>query len=89
MVVAPMVAPLIGGLLVTGFGWEAIFICIAALSSLVLVWALIVLPETHPAATAHDSRRVLLREWAELFRHRKFYGFVFSRRRSPPRRSSP
>ena len=75
MVVAPMVAPLIGGLLVTGFGWEAIFVCIAALSSLVFVWAFVVLPETH-APGAHDSGRLLLKEWAELFRHRKFYGFV-------------
>src|SRR5689334_16838264 len=58
MVVAPMVAPLIGGLLVTGFGWEAIFVCMATLSALVFIWAFAVLPETH-APRAHERARLL------------------------------
>ena len=77
MVVAPMVSPGIGGVLVTNFGWESIFICIAILSGVVLVWAMIVLPETHPPGEVAGSA-VLLKEWRELFRHRKFYGFVLS-----------
>ena len=77
MVVAPMVSPALGGVLVTTWGWEAIFICIAVLSGIVLVWAVIVLPETHPPGDAVDAR-VLLRDWRELFRHRKFYGFVLT-----------
>lgn len=75
MVVAPMVSPLIGGLLVTGFGWEAIFVFIALMSGSVFVWALIVLPETHPPGAAPASG-VLLKEWRELLRHRKLYGYV-------------
>jgi DHA1 family bicyclomycin/chloramphenicol resistance-like MFS transporter len=77
MVVAPMVSPGIGGILVTAFGWEAIFICIAVLSGIVLVWATIVLPETHPPGDSTNAG-VLLRDWRELFRHRKFYGFVLT-----------
>jgi len=77
MVVAPMVSPGIGGLLVTSFGWEAIFICIAILSGVVLLWAMVVLPETHPPGDVVDAR-ALLKEWCELLRHRKFYGFVLS-----------
>lgn len=51
MVIAPMVAPLIGGLLDTAFGWEAIFIFITAMSAAVLLWAVLMLPETrHPSA---------------------------------------
>jgi DHA1 family bicyclomycin/chloramphenicol resistance-like MFS transporter len=49
MVVVPMLAPLIGGFLDTAFGWDAIFVCVAALSGLVLVWAAWLLPETRPA----------------------------------------
>jgi DHA1 family bicyclomycin/chloramphenicol resistance-like MFS transporter len=48
MVVAPMLAPLIGGILDTAFGWESIFVLIAVTSALVLGWAVLVLPETRP-----------------------------------------
>ena len=50
MVIAPMVAPLIGGVLDTVFGWQAIFLFLALFSGAVLVWAVAVLPETRPAA---------------------------------------
>jgi DHA1 family bicyclomycin/chloramphenicol resistance-like MFS transporter len=53
MVIAPMVSPLIGGILDTAFGWQAIFLFIAAFSGVVLVWAVLVLPETRPASVAH------------------------------------
>jgi MFS transporter, DHA1 family, multidrug resistance protein len=75
MVVAPMVSPLIGGLLVTGFGWEAIFVFIALMSAAVCAWAFIVLPETHPPG-AVPAGGVLVKDWRELLRHRKFYGYV-------------
>ena len=52
MVIAPMVSPLIGGILDTAFGWEAIFLFIAAFSGAVLLWAALVLPETRPASVA-------------------------------------
>ena len=39
MVVAPMFAPLIGGLLDTAFGWESIFVFLGDSMPLVLVWA--------------------------------------------------
>ncbi len=45
-VIMPMVAPLIGGILDTLFGWESIFVFSAALSIMVFVWAVIALPET-------------------------------------------
>ncbi len=75
MVVAPMVSPLVGGLLLTGFGWEAIFVFVALVSGIVFVWALIVLPETHPPDDA-QAAGLLMKEWRELARHRKLYGYV-------------
>jgi DHA1 family bicyclomycin/chloramphenicol resistance-like MFS transporter len=75
MVIAPMVAPLIGGLLDTAFGWEAIFFAIALLSTLVLIWAALVLPETRPATVA-QAPGMLAREWRALLGTRKFHGYV-------------
>ncbi len=76
MVVAPMIAPLIGGILDTAFGWEAIFVFIAGFSALVLVWAAAVLPETRPAAAL--ERGTLLRDWGALLVNAKFHGYVLA-----------
>jgi DHA1 family bicyclomycin/chloramphenicol resistance-like MFS transporter len=61
VIVAPMVAPLIGGLLDTAFGWHSIFVFIAAASMLVLIWAAVELPETR---ATHAMEPVRL--WAEI-----------------------
>jgi DHA1 family bicyclomycin/chloramphenicol resistance-like MFS transporter len=75
MVIAPMVAPLIGGILDTAFGWEAIFLFIALFSGAVLLWALPVLPETRPARVAHTPG-LLWHEWRALIGSAKFHGYV-------------
>jgi MFS transporter, DHA1 family, multidrug resistance protein len=46
VVLMPMVAPLIGGILDTLFGWEAIFVFSAGVSFTVFAWAALALPET-------------------------------------------
>jgi DHA1 family bicyclomycin/chloramphenicol resistance-like MFS transporter len=51
MVVAPMISPLVGGLLDTAFGWQSIFLFVASVAIAVLAWAATALPETrdrHP-----------------------------------------
>ena len=73
-VIAPMVAPLIGGILDTAFGWEAIFLFLATLTSVVLLWAVAVLPETRPASVAQPG--ALLQEWRALIGNAKFHGYV-------------
>jgi DHA1 family bicyclomycin/chloramphenicol resistance-like MFS transporter len=75
MVIAPMISPLIGGILDTAFGWESIFLLISALSCAVLLWAVIVLPETRPANMAHTPG-TLIREWRALIGNAKFHGYV-------------
>ena len=75
MVIAPMISPLIGGILDTAFGWEAIFLFIAVFSSVVLLWAVFVLPETRPASVAHTPG-MLIREWRALIGNAKFHGYV-------------
>ena len=77
MVVAPMISPLVGGLLDMAFGWEAIFLFIALASAAVLLWALSVLPETRPAGMAAAPGR-LWQEWRALLTTRIFHGYVLA-----------
>jgi DHA1 family bicyclomycin/chloramphenicol resistance-like MFS transporter len=58
VVFMPMMAPLIGGILDTLFGWESIFVFSAALAGIVYVWAVVALPETRKVSgvSAEGSR---------------------------------
>ena len=75
MVIAPMISPLIGGILDTAFGWEAIFLFISMLCGAVLLWAVLALPETRPATVAHTPG-TMITEWRALMGNAKFHGYV-------------
>ena len=75
MVIAPMVAPLIGGLLDTLFGWEAIFLFSALFAGVMLVWTILRLPETRPVSIASSPGR-LVQEWRGLLVSREYYGYM-------------
>ena len=77
MVIAPMIAPLVGGVLDTAFGWEAIFLFIALFSSAVLLWALPMLPETRPQGAAQTLGK-MGSEARALLASAKFYGYVLA-----------
>lgn len=66
--IAPVAAPLLGGGLSGAIGWRGIFWVLTAISAVLLVCVLVLVPETLPQerrttgglrATAHDARRVL------------------------------
>lgn len=50
MTLGPVVSPLLGGILVTQFGWKAVFVTMLAIGALALVLALTLLPETLPVS---------------------------------------
>ncbi|MDP2410456.1 MAG: multidrug effflux MFS transporter [Pseudolabrys sp.] len=75
MVIAPMVAPLIGGLLDTMFGWEASFLFTALFAALLLVWTTLRLPETRPQSIAASPGK-LWHEWRALLKSREYYGYM-------------
>ncbi len=77
MVIAPMVSPLIGGILDTAFGWEAIFLFITVMSGAVLAWAVLTLPETHHTRVS-STPAALWREWRALLFNAKFYAYVLA-----------
>lgn len=77
MVVAPMIAPMIGGLLDTAFGWEAIFLTVALFSLLVLAWSTAALTETRPPST-DSAQTTQWREWKALLTNRRFHAYALA-----------
>ncbi len=80
MVVAPMVAPLIGGLLDKAlgkhYGWQGTFILVGLFAGIVMLWALAGLKETRPDHITGGGLRFIWRESRELFGNRRFLGYV-------------
>ncbi|MDO9413636.1 MAG: multidrug effflux MFS transporter [Pseudolabrys sp.] len=75
MVIAPMLAPVVGGTLETLFGWEAIFLFIMTLTGAVLTWAVLMLPETRILTTPVNFI-AMLRDWKYLLSNGKFYAYA-------------
>src|SRR3954466_1269533 len=75
MVVAPMIAPLIGGALDTAFGWHAIVLFLGLFSAAILAWTAVGLPETHATPSGEGFAR-FLSDAATLLGDRNFIGYV-------------
>src|SRR6059058_1367809 len=76
VVLMPMVAPLLGGILDTLFGWEAIFVFTAILSFTVFAWAVLALPETHNLALAPSLSVRFDADLAALAASPRFFGYA-------------
>jgi DHA1 family bicyclomycin/chloramphenicol resistance-like MFS transporter len=74
MVIAPMLAPMIGGFLDTSFGWQSIFVFLCLFHLIVLIWAMRTLPETRPARAGMPGN--LRRDWTALLKSPVFHGYV-------------
>jgi DHA1 family bicyclomycin/chloramphenicol resistance-like MFS transporter len=78
MVVAPMLAPAVGGYLDVWFGWRATFVFALVFGALVAAGVLRVLHETRqPVAGESLSLANLLAGFAHLMRVRAFRGYAF------------
>jgi DHA1 family bicyclomycin/chloramphenicol resistance-like MFS transporter len=76
MAVAPMIAPTIGGLLETFFGWRASFAFLIGFGGLALLFAYWRLPETNHGRASGEPADELLRGYGSLFRSRQFWGYT-------------
>jgi DHA1 family bicyclomycin/chloramphenicol resistance-like MFS transporter len=76
VVLMPMVAPLIGGVLDTLFGWEAIFAFTAIVSFAIFAWAVLDLPETRNASLSPASPRHFRVDVAALAASPRFFGYA-------------
>ena len=70
MAVAPMLAPMVGGVLETAFGWRSVFVTYAALGAALLLWCLRDLGETH------EGGRGQRMDIGALLRARLFWAYV-------------
>lgn len=75
-VVAPMVAPAIGGFIDVHGGWRLSFWLLTALGAIVLAASWVFLPETHVTRTAPGSGMGLIGGAARLFALPKFRGYT-------------
>jgi DHA1 family bicyclomycin/chloramphenicol resistance-like MFS transporter len=74
---APIVAPMIGGLLQTQFGWRANFVLMAAAAVIALAMAIRLLPETLRQRSAEPFSLVWLgKGYLSLLRHRSFVAYL-------------
>jgi len=76
VVLMPMMAPLIGGILDTLFGWESIFIFSAALAALVFVWAVLALPETRKISGVPAEGSRFVSDLRALAASPRFFGYA-------------
>lgn len=76
VVLMPMLAPFIGGVLDTLFGWESIFIFSAALTFTVFAWAVLALPETRRFSTAPGEKSHFRADLAALAASPRFFGYA-------------
>jgi DHA1 family bicyclomycin/chloramphenicol resistance-like MFS transporter len=76
VVLMPMAAPLIGGILDTLLGWESIFVFTAMLSATVFVWAVIALPETRRYSKLPSERSHFRADFAALAASPRFFGYA-------------
>lgn len=72
MVLAPMLAPVLSGLIVETVGWRGIFALVGAAAVVLALWSLLALPETAPHRV-RESPRATLRAFAEVAALRGFW----------------
>lgn len=75
MVVAPMIAPAIGGVLNESIGWRWIFVATALFAAMPLVLTILFLPETRPESEGASAMGVA-RDAGRLLRNREFLAYT-------------
>jgi len=78
MVVAPMMAPLIGGYLDHWFGWRSTFFAVLAVGAVVLALAWLLLHETHHDRRIGAGPLAMLRGFGVLLRDAAFAGYALN-----------
>lgn len=78
MGLAPILAPVAGGLLLNAFGWPAIFVCLTLFSAACLVALSLWLPETLNPSVQPPPLSGALREYRRLFGDLPFIGHALT-----------
>ena len=76
--VSPILAPAIGGVLISWIGWRAIFVSVLVTAAIALALTRFVLPETlDPAKRTPLHLGAVLRSYGALLLHARFIGLTF------------
>ena len=78
MGLAPILAPLAGGVLMNAFGWQAIFVSLTIFSALCGIAVALRLPETLPADAPKLPLGGTLGRYVGLFRDREFIAYALA-----------
>ncbi|GFM78576.1 Bcr/CflA family drug resistance efflux transporter [Pseudomonas cichorii] len=78
MGLAPILAPMLGGVLVNVAGWQSIFLCLTIFSALCLAAVAMGLPESMPASVPRQPLRGALKQYGNLLKDRVFIGHALT-----------
>lgn len=78
MLVVPMLAPTIGGILDSLFGWESIFLFVGLFAAVLMTWTLLTLEETRSAALSGGGVPLFLKGASDLVSDRNFLGYTLA-----------
>jgi len=82
MMSAPLIAPLLGALVVELFNWQAIFLCLSIYSVLVMLLLLWRLPETNPRKSNRtqneEVKASLWQSYKRVLSHRQAMGYIIA-----------
>lgn len=78
MGLAPILAPMLGGLLVNLYGWQSIFIALTVFSALSALAVAVGLPESLPANQPRQPLSGALRQYGRLLSDRIFLGHALT-----------
>jgi MFS transporter, DHA1 family, multidrug resistance protein len=74
--IGPMIAPLVGGVLIDAFGWRSVFGFALGAGSLIALNAYLAVFESRPPSPANRASCAVWRDYLDLFRHLRFTAFV-------------
>jgi DHA1 family bicyclomycin/chloramphenicol resistance-like MFS transporter len=79
MAAAPLLAPAVGGQILTYLGWRAVFWILAGFGAICIALVLFALEETLPAdrRTTHDAVE-MAKSYGELLTHTRYLGYSFA-----------
>ncbi|RKR84960.1 DHA1 family bicyclomycin/chloramphenicol resistance-like MFS transporter [Mucilaginibacter gracilis] len=76
---SPLLAPMVGGLLTTYFGWQSIFATLAGITLLVLLAVIFKLPETYKPDTAISLKPLpIINNFIMVLKVPQFYTYAFA-----------
>jgi DHA1 family bicyclomycin/chloramphenicol resistance-like MFS transporter len=77
--VSPLLAPTLGGVVTTAFGWHGVFIALAVIVAIILAVVMFALPEGHAPDPTFSLRPMpIIENFASILREPAFHTYAFS-----------